>query len=260
MMKYWSGDDASLKAAKRLEPTPGSILDFEAVISTSKRDRDFDTLLASGGEIDEHAALLWQHIPASPIGRLIRITEQNEKRVCGHFAVADTALGRDAKTLIEFGALRISHGFKPIKAEPHKDGNGYVISSWKCLEISVVSVPANEGATILQHTSGVKFYSPEGRKWAESLSQQSEFDRLLAANFQGRSRTDLLNDDLYRSMGCLSPWERERQWAAQAAAKHAPPAPVATLDTRHEMLKELGDIQGKLVFALQECQDATQRK
>ena len=193
MMKYWS-DDSSLKAARRLEPTPGSILDFEAVISTSKRDRDFDTLLASGGEIDERAALLWQHNPDKPIGRLVRVTEQNDKRVCGHFAIADTALGRDAKTLIEFGALRISHGFKPIKAEPHKDGMGHVISAWKCLEISVVSVPANEGACVLQHTGGVKLYSLEARQLVASIDP--DFARRFKASCEGRHGNDLAMEDI----------------------------------------------------------------
>lgn len=164
-------NDEMLWEKKLDKASEGACLDFECCITTSKKDRDGDILECSGAEVDPQMPLLWQHMPAFPIGKLVRVLSQNSKRITGHFAVIDNAMGRDAAQLIEFGALRISHGFKPKKVEPLEKANdelwaGYRIISYKMFETSAVSVPANEDATITAFSRS-KLTSPVIKGWAE---------------------------------------------------------------------------------------------
>lgn len=155
--------------------TDGAIMDFEAVITTSKKDRDNDILEAKGADLDPKMPLLWHHIPMMPIGKLVEITQQNSKRVKGHFAIANTPLGKDAAVLVEFGALRISHGFKPLKfsrleKEEDEAFAGWHIEKFLVMETSLVSVPANDEAVVLAHSRG-KLTHPVTKSWADRLRE-----------------------------------------------------------------------------------------
>ena len=161
--KGWNGKTLSEK----------SIMDFECVITSTRKDRDNDILEASGAEVDPKMPLLWQHMPMMPIGKLVEVTNRNSKRIKGHFAIADTPLGRDAAQLTEFGALRISHGFKPLKFERLEKGDeemyaGFHILKFVIMETSVVSVPSNEDAVITLHSAG-KLHHPAVKSWADEL-------------------------------------------------------------------------------------------
>jgi len=163
--------------AKEEYAIPGSICEFECVITTNRKDRDGDVLEPQGAMPDEAMPLLWQHMPFEPIGRLARITSQTANRVTGIFGIADTELGRDAATLLKFGALRISHGFQPHEYEPLTKGGdgddaniltGWHVTKYEILEASLVSVPSNKDAVILAHRSG-KLHHPAVQKFAESV-------------------------------------------------------------------------------------------
>jgi hypothetical protein len=95
-----------------------SIMSFEAVPTSTRRDRDRDVLETKGAVLDPRAPLLWQHIPMEPIGVLVARTRHTDNLLSAKWALADTALGRDAATLVELGALRMSHGFDPLEFEP----------------------------------------------------------------------------------------------------------------------------------------------
>lgn len=161
--KGWNGKTLSEK----------SIMDFECIITSTRKDRDNDILEASGAEVDPKMPLLWQHMPMMPIGKLIEVTNRNSKRIKGHFAIADTPLGRDAAQLTEFGALRISHGFKPLKFERLEKGDeemyaGFHILKFVIMEASLVSVPSNEDAVVTLHSTG-KLHHPAVKSWADEL-------------------------------------------------------------------------------------------
>jgi hypothetical protein len=163
------------KVAGKTPQTEGSILDFECVITSVKKDRDGDVLESRGAIPDPAMPLLWQHSPWEPIGKMVAITGQNSKRVTGKFAIADTQLGRDAAVLTEFGALRISHGFSPLEYEPleGKDASpeewtGFRVLKFEIMETSLVSVPSNTDAIILAQSRG-KLHHPAVKGWAEGF-------------------------------------------------------------------------------------------
>lgn len=158
------------KSAHTLTPTPGAVLDFACVLTSTKEDRDGDILESAGAEIDEKMPLLWQHIPMSPIGTMKRLLSKSAQNVQVHFAIADTALGRDAATLVEFGALRMSHGFRPLDAAPRADAkSGWHIRKFACVEGSTVSIPANTDGVITSF-SREKLHHPLVKSWAKQIS------------------------------------------------------------------------------------------
>lgn len=143
---------------------------FEAVISSTKRDRDADIMEARGANVDPRSPLLWQHDIKQPIGRLVEITHRDNDKIVGRFELANTALGRDALTLLKMKALRLSHGFKPIDFEPLKD-SGFHVKTWEITEVSLVSVPSNTDAIVLA-IQEKKLSSPEIKSWAEELKEK----------------------------------------------------------------------------------------
>lgn len=174
---------SSAKHQKAAKLSEGSILDFDAVITSDSKDRDGDILRTKGAKPDERMPLLWQHNSGDPIGKLVKITTHNSKRLVGRFAIADTQLGRDAATLVEFGALRISHGFQPLDYEPIYGGEskdditGWDIKEFEIFEASLVSIPANPDAVIMAHSRG-KLHHPAVKSWAEVFVAKSKSSRL----------------------------------------------------------------------------------
>jgi HK97 family phage prohead protease len=139
--------------------TAGSVLEYDCILSSKSKDRDGDVVHQKGGlEVDLKMPLLWQHIQVSPIGKHVALLDQDDTITKSRFAIADTELGRDAAVLVKFGALRKSIGFKPFDFSPIEivkgaDGRdvvkGWDIKKAKCMEGSLVSIPANPDTAIL---------------------------------------------------------------------------------------------------------------
>ncbi len=163
--------------------TSGAILEYDCVLSSKHKDRDGDIIEQKGGlEIDPKMPCLWQHIQLSPIGKLVKVLEQDETYTKCRFAIADTELGRDAATLIKFGALRKSLGFKPGEFSPIEIVKGHdgrdVVKGWHIkkangMEGSAVSIPANADANIL-------------------ATYAKQFDGLATAFSRGELKSDLI--------------------------------------------------------------------
>jgi len=166
--------DSSREKAKTTASPDNAIMVFDAVITSRAKDRDGDVLEPAGAVIDERSPLLWQHDSTHPIGKLLDITNRSKQRIKGRFAIIDTELGRDAAALIDFGVLRISHGFIPEEYDEltDKQGNwlGWHILKYEMLEISVVSVPSNRDAIITAFESN-KLCHPRVKSWAQRISK-----------------------------------------------------------------------------------------
>lgn len=158
----FSDPGARVKSISEDRYPQGAILVYDAILSTSRKDRDGDIVRTDGMRLEEEMPLLWQHVWAQPIGKMLGIVEQNSNHVIAKYAIADTELGRDAAKLVRLGALRKSHGFFPVpgKFEPlestkRADGSvkisGYDIKACDVYESSLVSIPANAGARVLRH-------------------------------------------------------------------------------------------------------------
>jgi len=154
-----------------LSITPGAVMDFDAIITSTKQDRDGDILETGGATFDPKMPLLWQHIPMQPIGKMVALTSHTKDMAQGRFAIADTALGRDAAVLVEMDALRISHGFEALEYEPIEKGGRFRIKKLAVLETSLVSVPSNTDA-IITAFSRHKLHAPLIKNWAGKLFEK----------------------------------------------------------------------------------------
>ncbi|MHC4402967.1 MAG: HK97 family phage prohead protease, partial [Planctomycetota bacterium] len=168
-MTGWARD-TSLQVAKAagIDLPPRTLMTFENVITTPLRDRDGDILRSEGAVIDEKMPLLWHHMPPMPVGKMLKVIKQSKKGVKVLTALIDSQLGQDAAALIEFGALRISHGFRPLEFDEMKDG-GYDIKKFEIMEESLVTVPSNTDAVITAFSRG-KLGDPLVKSWAKSIS------------------------------------------------------------------------------------------
>lgn len=114
--------------------------------------------------------VLWQHDPYTPIGRPTELKEDNIGLAFNAAIVEDTTFGKEAMSLLRAGVpLGMSFGFETIKSRPYEeaddtaldwsnapdffnspDGRKWVrvIEEIRLWEISLVTFPANEQATV----------------------------------------------------------------------------------------------------------------
>jgi hypothetical protein len=173
------GEGERSRRKRMTEPYPGAVLEFDCIITSTRKDHDGDVLDSQGGQLDPDMPLLMYHVPLLVAGRYVQLVSQNAKRIAGHFAVANTSLGQDAAVLVEFKALRISHGFRPLKMQPlekprKSDGDidmeptGWHITKFLVLETSLVSIPSNQDAVITAFSRD-KLVHPLVKAHAKSL-------------------------------------------------------------------------------------------
>ena len=186
-MLVTNGVDDSAELKEHIKAKGGALMQFDAVVTTTKRDRDLDILETKGATLDPKAPLLWQHVPMQPIGSLVGQLQKSDSKLSARFAIADTELGRDAVALIELGALRISHGFDPTDFEPLKD-EGFRVKEFEIYEVSLVSIPSNTDAVITAF-SREKLHSPLVKSWAEQLYNERTFQVNIPAELIGTKGT-----------------------------------------------------------------------
>jgi len=172
----------------------GAVLEYDAMMVTRRKDRDGDILEPAGLDIDTKMPLLAHHVQAAPYGKHVAILKQTDDVWVSRWAIADFPLGRDMAALTRFGAIRKSHGFKPVPGEfepleivKSADGkqraNGWHIKKAGVFEGSGVSIPSNVDGRILtvyeKQFDGIctafsrdLLETPAMKTWAKSMFDQ----------------------------------------------------------------------------------------
>jgi HK97 family phage prohead protease len=148
---------------------------FSAIVTTETIDRDGEVLVPGGMNSKNYEAnpvLLWMHDPAKPIGKCVGI-KRGTYDVAMSFEFAQKPDGWKGDWepdyiagLVGAGVLNaVSVGFRPIeggyrratKGDVDKYGQDVrgVFSKWELLEVSLVSIPANQEALITAVTKGL---------------------------------------------------------------------------------------------------------
>ena len=169
------------------------------------------------------APLLWQHMAEFPIGKLVQVMQQTKKFIQGKLSIANTKQGNDAAFLVEFGTLRISHGFKPSKIEqlPVQKGDlwaGFHILEWKMFEVSLVSVPSNDEA-IITAFSRQELADPFMKAWAGA-----KFTRRPAVVKGGYGPNPLGHGDVKGVGPDPVRWNRTQSKAFDVVSQHLEPS------------------------------------
>ncbi len=134
-----------------VELPKNTLMVFQHVLTSSRKDRDGDILRSEGAEVDPSMLLLWQHVSTLPIGKMIKVVSQNRKSLKVISAIVDmNKLCHDAAVMVDNGMGRFSHGFRAMEFEPMKnkegDTEGFDVKSFEIMEESLVSVPSNVDA------------------------------------------------------------------------------------------------------------------
>ena len=146
---------------------------FVATITTDSVDRDGEVVVPSGmhsRDYERNPVLLYEHDVQKPIGKMLKMARK-ERSIEAEFALAPRPANHEGEwfpdtvaSLMEFGALNtMSIGFMGTEARPaskadtEKYGPGCrrVYGKWKLLEVSVVSIPANQDAIVTAVRKGL---------------------------------------------------------------------------------------------------------
>lgn len=104
--------------------------------------------------------MLWSHNPDSPVGVWTSIREDDEGLAVEGRLITGTERGREALELLKAGAVSgLSIGFRTVRQERTRDG-GRILTEIDLVEISIVAVPAANGARI----KSVRSASPQKLK------------------------------------------------------------------------------------------------
>lgn len=193
----------------------GMIKGYGAVFGNKDRGGDviapgaFAKSLKSGRKI----RMLWQHDPDKPIGTWHSAKEDRNGLAVEGRILTDTTNGRDAYKLFKNGAADgLSIGYRPKNTRRGSSGER-IITEAELFEISLVTFPMNERATVTQvkkssHSKAdieriLKNGGVPGRAakklveggWAALQAKDPEFEDEIAAAFQKVAENLRLSSD-----------------------------------------------------------------
>ena len=151
----------------------GKASTFVATITTDSVDRDGEVVVPAGmnsKDYERNPVLLYEHDVQRPIGKMLGM-KRMERAIEAEFALAPRPESHEGEwfpdtvaALMDFGALNtMSIGILGLEARPaskadsekYGDGVRRVYGKWKLLEVSVVSLPANQDAIITAVRKGL---------------------------------------------------------------------------------------------------------
>jgi len=146
-------------------------LQVEALISTERRDRGGDVLLAGGMKITGRPVVLMAH-GTGPMGQeaiakpiFIKKTDTPKKGILARIQFFPDDVGKRLwKKIVEGYLVNWSIGWLPLKWDYRTEPGGErtrIVSEWELLELSPVAVPMNpEAQTIFQKSAWFKWVRP----------------------------------------------------------------------------------------------------
>jgi HK97 family phage prohead protease len=154
--------------------------------STVAVDRMGDTIEQTGWELQnflKNPVIPWGHNYAEPpIGKSVRTWISDDKlQIEVEFASKIYPFAKLIEDLVREGFLKsVSVGFRPIKAEPNDDGGMRFIKQ-ELLEVSVVTVPANQEALAQMQAKGIDTKSAMEQNFIEIVDKSEDKTELDAA-------------------------------------------------------------------------------
>jgi HK97 family phage prohead protease len=131
------------------------------VATDGRVDRTGEIVEPGGAILDgylKNPVVLAFHDVTRPVARCTNIDKNNQRIVCdiAFPPVGQSSASDEICNLLKFGALSgFSIGFNPVASQPmdpRKPRGPQRYTSWQLLEISVVAVPANDGAVVVERS------------------------------------------------------------------------------------------------------------
>lgn len=208
---------------------------YRFILSTEAVDRDGDVVLSSAWDLENYKknpVVLMGHNRDKIVGKAVFVGVINKQLVMD-LSFADTEHGREAKELVDFGALSaMSAGFR-IKGVDDSDENrkkygvssyGLLINKAELMEGSLVAVPANQEALRLAHEDGLVCT----KTYKDLATPDSRLEDLEASNEALVSRVKALE---------LALAAFDAGSAGKSVAQPHADAPTAVSDPYSELMK-----------------------
>lgn len=162
---------------------------IRVIASTGQVDRAGDIVVPRGIVLTgyrENPVVLRDHDPSRPVGMAsIQVTDAAVLATVTFAPAGASEIADETCALAKAGVLRgVSIGFNPIRSSPIR-GGGVQYIEWELLEISLVSVPANAGAVVVERSMR--------RKAGRSISAANT-EKLCAARDRLDEAADHLDD------------------------------------------------------------------
>ena len=175
-------DSTGLKKLRAQFDLPkNTLMAFQHVLTTPRKDRDGDILRSEGAQLDPRMLLLWQHVPTLPIGKMVGPVDQTKDHLKVVSAIVDmNELSHDAAVMVDNDMGRFSHGFRAIEFNEIKGADkdtpaGFDVKQFEIMEESLVSVPSNVDAgveeVLLSLVEGGKLTSPLMKHYGKSIRE-----------------------------------------------------------------------------------------
>jgi len=215
VVDIYSDAKAKFEDDNDIELPKNTLMVFEHVLTTSKKDRDGDILRTEGARVDPKMLLLWQHVHTLPIGKMLKVLEHNHKTLRVLSAIVDmNELSHDSAVMIENKMGRFSHGFRALSFTDLKESegsttgaSGFDVKEFEVMEESLVSVPANPDAEqqeiLLSLVEGDKLSSSIMKSYGKQIRDKQtkttsaggfderEKSKCGCGKAEGKSATDL---------------------------------------------------------------------
>jgi HK97 family phage prohead protease len=128
---------------------------LQGIASSISTDRVGDVVMPRGAQFKLPLPFLWQHDASQPVGHVTAATP-NDREIPVTIKMAQTNAPGIVKDRldaawhdIQLGLVRgLSIGFAPLEYAYMEDTGGYRFERWNWLELSGVTIPANESANI----------------------------------------------------------------------------------------------------------------
>lgn len=129
--------------------------EIEGIATTPTVDHMGDIVEPKGAEFKLPIPLLWQHDSSQPIGHVVsaRVTKDGIRIKAKFAQIAEDGVLKsrldEAWQSVKAGLVRgLSIGFKGLETQRIQDSYGIRFVKWLWLELSAVTIPANQDATI----------------------------------------------------------------------------------------------------------------
>lgn len=145
---------------------------IRGIATTPETDSYGDIVESEGAEFELPMPVLWQHDSSDPVG-WVRAAKPNKNGIPVELEIADIAEPGPLKDRLDMVwqyvtnklVRGLSIGFQSIESARIEGTYGYRFLKWKWLELSLVTIPANQAATITAVKSAdAAMRTPSGRR------------------------------------------------------------------------------------------------
>ncbi|UWQ16149.1 HK97 family phage prohead protease [Jannaschia sp. M317] len=160
--------------------------EFEGYGSTFGGEPDsHGDIIAPGAYADSLASgkmpkMFWQHDSREPIGRWTEAAEDGKGLLLKGRLNTQVQRGREAYELLKAGDIDgLSIGYRIVEYTRNTDDDTWLLEKLDLIEVSVVSVPANDNATITNIKAARAALELKDRLAAGERLTEREFEQLL---------------------------------------------------------------------------------